>query len=144
VYLKNYTSNVPVTTSINRIEHRLSTVGASPISKMYQEKHPVGMIFQLKINDMPMTFKLPAKIDAVFNVFWKEIRRPRPGTETNIRNQAERTAWKILSEWIDIQVSLIQLEQADAVEVFLSYSYDPKADKTLFEKVKEGSLKLLT
>lgn len=145
--LKNYTSSVSVINSIARIEHRLATAGATHIAKIYEGNvsgRPIGMIFQIKIGELPMSFKLPAKSSAVFNVMWKEVRRPRPETKENIKAQADRTAWKILSDWIDIQVSMIQLEQAEAIEIFLPYAYDGRTDKTLFEKMKENNFKLLS
>jgi len=145
--IKNYTSTVSVINSISRIEHRLACAGATHIAKIYEEGgtgRPIGMIFQITSNGIPMIFKLPTKADAVFKVLWQEVRKPRPETKANIKAQADRTSWKILSDWIDIQVSLIQLNQAEAIEVFLPYAYDGKTDRTLFEKMKENNFKLLS
>ena len=141
--IRNYTSSVPVTNSINYIEHRLSTAGASHIAKFYEGNRPVGMIFQITHNNVPLTFKLPAKSESVFNVLYNAVKRPRPSTKDNIRMQSDRTAWKILSDWIDIQVTMIQLEQAEFTEVFLPYFYDQKSNKTLFEKVASNEIRLL-
>jgi hypothetical protein len=41
-------------------------------------------------------------------------------------------------------MTLIDLDQVEMMEVFLPYAYDAAKKQTLFEKVKEGSLKLLT
>ncbi len=144
--LKNYTSTVSVIKSISRIEDRLARAGATHIAKIYEEGstgRPIGMIFQISSNDIPMTFKLPAKIEAVFKVFMQEMKKPRSSTKANIKAQADRTAWKILSDLIDIQVSLIQLNQVEAIEVFLPYMYDSKSDRTLFEKMKQENFKML-
>lgn len=141
--IRNYTSSVPVTNSINYIEHRLSTAGASHIAKFYEGNRPVGMIFQISQNSIPLTFKLPAKSESVFNVLYSAVKRPRPSTKETIRMQSDRTAWKILSDWVDIQVTMIQLEQAEFAEVFLPYFYDQKSNKTLFEKVAANEIKLL-
>lgn len=142
--LKNYTSSVPVINSIGRIEHRLAQSGATHIAKTYDKERPIGMIFQIPVNNIPMTFKLPAKTDKVFEHMIKQRSRPpQPSQKDAIRMQADRTAWKILSDWVEIQVSLIQLDQAEAVEVFLPYVYDGKKDQTLFDKMKEANFKLL-
>lgn len=144
--IKNYTSTVSVISSISRIEHSLACAGATHIAKIYEEGgtgRPIGMIFQINSNGVPVAFRLPAKTESVFKIFWQGIKKPRPKTEINIKAQADRTAWKILSDWIDIQVSLIQLNQAEAIEVFLPYAYDSKSDKTLFEKMKQENFKLL-
>lgn len=141
--IRNYTSSVPVINSINFIEHRLASAGATHIAKFYEENRPVGMIFQITHNNVPLTFKLPAKSLAVFNVLFNAVKRPRPSTKETIRSQSDRTAWKILSDWVDIQITMIQLEQAEFTEVFLPYFYDLKTNKTLFEKVAANEIKLL-
>ena len=142
--IKNYTSSVPMLNSIQKIEFRLSQAGATHISKSYENEKPVGMLFQIPVEGIPLTFKLPAKADRVFNYLKSQRRRPPNGKELDtIKAQADRTAWKILSDWIDIQVSIIQLDQAEAVEVFLPYVYDIKKDKTFFEIAKSNSFKLL-
>lgn len=141
--IRNYTSSVPVINSINFIEHRLASAGATHIAKFYEENRPVGMIFQITHNNVPLTFKLPAKSLAVFNVLFNAVKRPRPSTKETIRSQSDRTAWKILSDWVDIQITMIQLEQAEFTEVFLPYFYDLKTNKTLFEKVAANEINLL-
>lgn len=146
--IKNYTSTVPVINSISRIEHRLAQSGATHISKSYDENktgRPIGMIFQINVNNLPMIFKLPSKTENVFNYLIKQYKRPPTKSQLEtIRAQADRTAWKILSDWIDIQVSLIELDQAEATEIFLPYAFDGRTNQTLFEKLKENNFKLLT
>lgn len=142
--LKNYTSSVPVINSIARIEHRLAQAGATHIAKSYNKERPIGMIFQIPINNVPLTFKLPAKAEKVYDYMIKQRAKPpkKEQLET-IRLQADRTAWKILADWIDIQVSIVQIDQAEPTEVFLSYLYDSKRDQTLFDKMKETNFKQL-
>lgn len=143
--LKNYTSSVPVLNSISRIEHRLAQAGAPHIAKSYEGDRPTGMIFQIPFNNIPMTFKLPAKADNVFNYLVKQrARPPKTSALAPIKAQADRTAWKILSDWIDIQISMIEVEQTESIEMFLAYSYDPDSNLTLFEKIKQNGFKQLT
>lgn len=39
---------------------------------------------------------------------------------------------------------MIKLEQAEPLQVFLPYVYDPHKDETFYEIIKNGNLKLLT
>ena len=143
--IKNYTSSVPVINSIGKIEFRLAQAGATHIAKSYEREKPTGMIFQIPVNNTPLTFKLPAKIEKVRDYLINQRNKPpKPEARKTIELQAERTAWKILADWIDIQVSLIQLDQAEPAEVFLPYSYNPATDQTLFEIVKSSGFKLLS
>ena len=143
--IKNYTSSVPVINSISKIEFRLAQAGATHIAKSYEKEKPVGMIFQIPVNGIPLTFKLPAKIGKVTDFLIKQRSKPpKPDTKKTIELQAERTAWKILADWIDIQVSIIQLDQAEPAEVFLPYSYNPASDQTLFEMMNNNGFNQLT
>lgn len=141
--LKNYTSTVPAITSMGRIEKCLVAAGATDISKKYKDQVCTAITFRMMVNNIPMFFQLPAKVEACFEVLWGEVKRPKPETRQNIREQAERTAWKIVSDWVEIQLSMIQLEQAEPLEVFLPYVYDPVKDQTFYKRLQENNFKLL-
>lgn len=141
--LKNYTSNVAVEKSIFQIETMLVKAGATHIAKFYDNQRTAGFIFQIPIEDKNLTFKLPANPLAVKRIMEGEVRRPRKGTMNKVWDQAERTAWRILADWVHLQVTMIQMEQAESIQIFLPYIYDGKTDQTLFEKVKNNNFKLL-
>jgi len=141
--IKNYTSGIPVEQSIMRIEKALVRAGATHIAKTYEDGETSGILFQLKVKEQFITFKLPAKAEAVIEVFAKSVKRPRKDTMKNIRNQANRTAWKILHDWVEIQCTMVLLEQAENIEVFLPYVYDMNKEQTLFEKMKTTNYKAL-
>lgn len=142
--VKNYTSSVPVIRSINHIEDKLIAVGATHIAKSYKEGKPDGILFQIEKNNKPISFKLPAKLDQVKEHFLKRYSKKRL-TKTqyeNITLQAERTAWKILSDLVDIRISYVMIEGADFVEMFLPDAFDGKY--TFYEKLKGSGFKELS
>lgn len=144
--LKNYTSTVPASTSMARIQRSLVEAGATDISMKFDPETKIctAITFRMVLTgQVPMFFQLPAKIDPCFKVLYAEVKRPQPDTKKRIREQAERTAWKIVSDWVDIQLSMIQLEQAEPLQVFLPYVYNPERDITFFEQLKESNFKAL-
>lgn len=144
INIKNYTSTVPAINSMGRIERALVLAGATDISKKYNDdKICVAITFRMLVHNSPVFFHLPAKLDKCFEVFWKEIKRPRPDTKQKTMEQAERTAWKIVSDWVEVQLSMILLEQAEAIEIFLPYVYDHSSEQTFFQKLKEKNFKAL-
>lgn len=142
--VKNYTSSVPAFRSVQHIEDRLVAHGARNILKLYENKRLIGVAFIVDLNGKQMPFRLPARIDKVEQQLKSRIKRPRSGTSGRIVMQAERTAWKLLADWVDIQISLIELQQVQFLEVFLPYVYDHTKEQTFFERLEEGKFRLLT
>lgn len=141
--LKNYTSTTPASVSMGKIEKCLVTAGATNISKTYENNICTAITFRMLVHDRPLFFQLPARVEACFEVFWKEVKRPRPDTKVKTREQAERTAWKIICDWVEVQLSMILLEQADALEVFLPYVFNPETNQTFYNQLKDKGFKAL-
>lgn len=141
--LKNYTSTTPVSSSMGKIEKALVSAGATDISKTYEDGICIAIKFRMLVAGRPLFFMLPARVTACFEVMWKEVKRPRPNTKQLIRDQAERTAWKIVCDWVEVQLSMIMLEQAEALEVFLPYVYNPTTEQTFYNQLKEKGFKAL-
>lgn len=143
--LKNYTSGVPVSRSVQHIEDCLIRHGAKNIMKMYDaEKKLESLCFIMPVDGKDIPFKLPASVDRVEKVLKAAVRRPTSQTNARIKEQAERTAWKLQSDWVDIQMSLIELNQVEIMQVFLAYVYFPIQKQTYFERLKNNNFKLLT
>jgi hypothetical protein len=133
---------VPVNLTVARIEQLLAESGASSVNKDYEAGALTALSFRiLTPSGKPMTIRLPANADAVFDVMKKEVRRPRRGTFEKVKDQAQRTAWKLMQDWIAVQVSLIRMQQADVIQVFLPYIWD--GEQTFYHRLKEGGFKQL-
>jgi len=141
--LKNYTSTVPASRSIDRIKNVLRKLGVTNINEEYKNQELVGIKFLIDIKGTTVAFELPAKVEAVFNVMWLEVKRPTDGRKTALREQAERTAWKIICDWIEVQASMIYLEQAEILQIFLPYAIMPDG-KTVYNTIKDSGMKMLS
>lgn len=143
--IKNYTSTVPVSRSVQHIEDCLVRYGAKNIMKMYDsDKKLESLCFIVPVERKEIPFKVPANVAQCEKILRASIRRPKPGTIERISGQAERTAWKLMSDWVDIQMSLIELKQVEFMQVFLSYVYFPSTNQTYFERLNADNFKLLT
>ena len=143
--IKNYTSTIEASRSMARIEELLVEIGATNINKQYIDKVCTGLTFLLFDQQLqqPLAFHLKAQVDECFTILWKEIKRPQENTKAVLKLQASKTAWKILSDWTEIQCSMILLGQAKPLQMFLPFMYDAKTSETLFDKVVNGQFKLL-
>ena len=141
--LKNYTSTVSPMQSVARIEKCLVAIGASNISKTYDNGDLIGIVFQIQDDAYPCVFKLPANVKAVEEQFMAQVKRPRKGTLAMVKQQAERTAWKLLLDWVEVQMSLVQISRRKVIEVFLPYVYNFNTDQTFYERLEAGGFKQL-
>ncbi len=141
--LKNYTSMVPVSRSMAFIESKLVQNGAKAVLKTYGENKRVeAMCFSLEIDGRPVRFKLPARVANCEAVLLANLSpRARPETVKKIPDQAVRTAWKIVSDWVEAQMAMIELAQIEVMEVFMPYVFDGK--QTYYEIVKKKGYKAL-
>jgi hypothetical protein len=141
--LKNYTSGIPADRSVSRIETLLVALGATNINKAYVDGKLSSISFMVIVNGNTIPFKLPARIEAVEKVMRADIRRPRKGTMDKLKDQAERTAWKIICDWVEVQGTMIKLQQAEFIEVFMPYVFSLENNQTFFERMKEKNYKAL-
>lgn len=143
--LKNYTSSISVERSLEAIDTLLVQAGATHIARAYTgtEGKISAILFQLNVNGRPFTFKLPSNPEAVYRIFKAEIKKPHHGTFEKLKDQADRTSWSIIREWVHIQLSMIKMQQAEALEIFLPYLYDGRKDSTFYSQLKETGYKQL-
>ncbi len=148
-FLKNYTSDVPVSTTIYRIEQVLLRCGVTGIAKEYDAGRTVAITFRLDTPAGLKAIRLPADEAKAQEALWLDYigddlvedgrvkwssRKRR--TRESFSDQASRTAWKIVQDWVEVQMSMIELKQADALEVFLPYLFD--GQRTYYQAMKES------
>jgi hypothetical protein len=112
--IKNYTSTVEAARSMSKIEEQLVEIGANNINKQYSNKICTGITFFLPSSfggdggglQQTLPFHLKAQVEECFNILWQDVKRPRPETRAAIQQQASRTAWKILSDWTEVQCTM--------------------------------------
>lgn len=146
-FLKNYTSSVPVAVTIGRIESVLIKVGVSGITKEYGPQSEVCAItFHIALGETHVAVRLPANREQALNALWENYRATHPRgrlTRKDFAQQAERTAWKLMQDWCEVQLSLIQVKQAEFLEVFLPFVWDGGKRQTFYAQIKGGGYKAL-
>lgn len=139
--IKNYTSTVPVERTVARIESLLASFGVKAIAKQYEDKRLAALTFQIAINDKDLLIRLPASPNRVLLALRKTCKRPRADTLNRLAKQADRTAWRLQQEWLEIELTKIMLDQSEPLEVFLPYVWDGAS--TFYGRLKESGFKLL-
>ena len=132
--IKNYTTVVDVYKSIGEIQGVLAAHGAEKIMIDYDAGHPKCISFVLHTNMGKQGFILPACVDGTLRVF--ERQKVKADKE-----QAERTAWRNVRDWVLSQIALVESCDLPMEQPFLPYLAD-RNGQTLFEVYSSGMLML--
>lgn len=131
--IKNYTSGWTINRSVNEIQKMLAENGAEKLMIDYKNGEPVGLTFGIETKRGVMPVSLPARFEKVVQVMYKT-----QNINDKELDQAKRTAWKNLYDWIDAQFALIETEMVKMEEIFLPYAV--MNGKTMFEHYESGNL----
>ena len=126
--VRNYTTQIQVEKTITEIESIILKFGAKGIYKEYSGSKINGLMFYIEKDGQKIPFKIPMSIEKSRRVVEnavKEGKLPRKFMQEPLRSeQGERIAWRIIKDWIDSQLSLFEMQFADAIEILLPYAYN--------------------
>lgn len=133
--LLNYTTKVNVYTTLGEIQGQLVAHGAKKIVQDYDDDgHIAALSFLIDTPAGPRGIRLPANVDAVHAV----LTRQKVKCD---RDQAERVAWRIVKDWVEAQMAILESEMVQMDEIFLPYMVD-KSGQTLFQAYRNNQLML--
>lgn len=136
--LLNYTTTVPADRTITQVTAILAKAGARQIMTTYDGNgNPMGVAFGIDTKNGGRAFELPVNIQKVFQVMMADPRMPN---HLKTFKQAERIAWRIIKDWLEVQLALISTDMVTIDEVMLAYMKDEKTGKTVYELFNEGHL----
>ena len=113
--LLNYTTKVDVYTTLGAIQGQLVKHGAKKIMQDYDGEGNISALsFLIDTPAGPRGIRLPAD---------------------------ERGAWRIVKDWVEAQMAILESEMVQMDEIFLPYMID-NTGKTLFEAYRNNQLAL--
>lgn len=138
VSLRNYTTKVDVLKTVGEIETILARHGVSRIMKEYDGQGGVdALTFSVRIqangNDVP--FRLPVNTEAVLAILQRQHKARKLDRRWVTKEQASRIGWRILKDWTDAQLALVQIGMVTIEQVFLPYLYNYATGQTLYQKL---------
>lgn len=133
--IMNYTTKVDVFATLGEIQGQLVKHGAKKIMQDYDnDGHITALSFLIDTPNGPRGVKLPANVDAVWNVLAKQKVKCD-------RDQAERVAWRIVKDWVATQMAILESEMVQLDEIFLPYMLNDKG-QTLFQCYRQNQLSI--
>lgn len=136
----NYTTKILPEKTISEIQQILVKHGATKIVIDYENGIASAVTFALKIELRLIPYALPCNYQGVLKAMQKDNNIPNGFVN---EEQSIRTSWRIVKDWIEAQLALVQAGLASLPEVFLPYAIT-KTGQTLFEYTRNGEgMKLL-
>jgi hypothetical protein len=128
--LLNYTTSISSEKTVAEIQQKLAQHGAHQILHEYDNNgNLMGLSFKIRTTFGELAFRLPANIEAVQKVLTAQYKRRR--TQVGY-DHASRVAWRILKDWTEAQLALLQTGQVTVEQVFMAFIMDAKG-RTLYE-----------
>lgn len=136
--IKNYTTKVPASRSIEEIQVALVKAGA--VGVLYEYEQGTGRIaalkFLLPVQDKKVGFSLPVQW-RMFQAVLKKDRIKRWDDE----DYCYRVAWRCIRDWVLAQMALYETQMVELPQVFLPFAAG-KDGKTLYEQIATGNFLL--
>ena len=136
----NYTTKIAPLKTAGEIQGILASKGAKSINIDYASGEPVALWFKIEVRGVDIAFRLPCNWEGVEQAMRRD-RTVQPRYQS--RDQAKRVAWRIVKDWVEAQLAIIESGQAEIGEVFLPYAIVGEHGQTLFQKIQSNP-KLLT
>lgn len=119
----------------------LAEHGARAVMTEYDDAGVVSAVsFRLDYKGQGVFFRLPSNVDPVYVILQNKADRASHRT----RDHAAAVAWRVIRQWIEAQLAIVQAEQVEMVEVFLPFAQNPQTGETVFEQLARNKFALLT
>lgn len=132
----NYTTTIDAYKTVSEIEYILMKHNAKSIMKNYDGNSITGLSFLIDTGSRQIPVRLPVKADECLQVLKKEKRENPRKQIRDTREQAERVAWRILKDWVEAQMALLDIEMVRFEEIFLPY-IETNNGQTVYERLEE-------
>jgi hypothetical protein len=131
--LLNYTTTIGSHKTIGEISTLLAKAKVHAIMQEYdKDGNPSAISFRITTQFGVMTYLLPCEAERVYKVICRD--EILPYSQRSLA-KARMIAWRIVKDWIEAQLAMIQCGLVDIEQVFLPYAQAPDGT-TLYEKLK--------
>lgn len=131
----NYTTTVDAFKTVSEIEYILMKHGAKSIMKNYENGTITGLSFLIDTGLQQVPVRLPVKVEECLKVLKKEKKENPRKQIKDTWEHAERVSWRILKDWVEAQMALLDIEMVRFEEIFLPY-IQTNNGQTVFERLE--------
>jgi hypothetical protein len=133
--LLNYMTRVSVDKTVGEIQKCLASHGAKAILCEYDVKwNVIALSFKVSASQQELAFRLPTDWRPVLTPLEHDRKVPR---SFRTPDQALRISWRIIKDWVEAQMAIIDTKMVTLEQVFLPYAIMPDG-RTLYERVRDA------
>jgi len=137
--LLNYTTTIQAVKTVGEIQNILAKHGAKSILIDYDDAgHIEALAFCVGTMHGDISIRLPILPDSVLKV----LQRQAIPIRYKNRPQAIRIAWRIVKDWTEAQMAILETEMVQMEQIFLPYIIG-ETGKTIYESFLENRLQLM-
>lgn len=127
----NFSTTVSVERSMEAIHTLLRRHGASAILFDYDPSRQIHAIsFKMLIDGAEVAYRLPANWPGALAAMRADPKVPRRFcTEAHAR----RVAWRIVKNWVEVQLAFVEARQASLAQIMLPYAMT-ETGQTVYER----------
>ena len=135
--LLDYTTSVPVSRTVSQVQAKLVEHGARAVMMEYDDRGRItALAFNIKMPNGDLPIRLPIDAAATLRVLQRQVyNREIPGRYAK-EEHAYRVAWRIIKDWVEAQMSLLETEMVRMEQIFLPYVITP-GGQTVYQVMVE-------
>ena len=142
--IKNYTTKIPASRTVGEIQEMLASHNAQHIGLDYQNKKVAAVTFEVVVGELTLRYLLPCRWQQIHRLLKDDQAAQKVMRGKGIsfgEEHCRAVGWRIVRDWLDAQLSLIEAEMADIKEVMLPYMLAHDG-RTAYEVLGGGQLLL--
>ncbi|MBA7709039.1 hypothetical protein ES703_117946 [subsurface metagenome] len=140
--LLNYTTSIEAVKTVGEIQGILAGHGAKSIKTDYSNDGQVeALSFLVLTPHGEVGIRLPIDPDAVLKVLTQQNRLGKVPKRYVNRAQATRVAWRIVKDWVEAQMAILETEMVKMEQIFLPYVIT-QSGRTLYEAMVDSHFQL--
>lgn len=140
--LLNYTTQIEAIKTVGEIQGILAAHGAKSILIDYADDGTVeALAFKVLTPQGDIGIRLPIDPDAVLKVLNQQNKLGKVPKRYVNHSQAVRVAWRIVKDWVEAQMAILETEMVKMEQIFLPYVITPSG-RTLYEAMVDQHFQL--
>lgn len=138
--LLKYTTEINVEKTVGQIMGKLQAAGAVSILTEYDDrtKEIKGIAFRIATPHGVMPYLLPADVARTTALLKKQAELGRVPKTALRQGQPARIVWRILYEWLESQLALIEIGSATLDQIMLPYTV--MGNRSLYQVLQDGGM----